>query len=55
MKASIFCLPSVGSRAEIEAAAVAIPRSLAMLRMGSAAIAADPLGQGLARGVTAGA
>jgi cysteine desulfurase len=45
--------------AEIEAAAVAIPRSVAMLRMGAAAIAADPLGEGtgqrLDRGVVAGA
>ena len=45
--------------AEIEAAAVSIPRSLAMLRMGAAAIAADPLGEGtgqrLDRGVVAGA
>ena len=31
--------------AEIETAAVAIPRSLAMLRLGALAIAADPLGQ----------
>lgn len=31
--------------AEIEAAAIAIPRSLAMLRLGALAIAADPLGE----------
>ncbi len=35
------------SQAEVDAAFVAIPRSLAMLRLGSAAIAADPLGQGV--------
>jgi cysteine desulfurase len=44
---------------EIDAAAVAIPRSLAMLRLGSAAIEADPLGLGpgreVGRGVAAGA
>ncbi len=33
--------------AEVDAAVVAIPRSLAMLRLGSSAIAADPLGQGV--------
>src|ERR1019366_2943825 len=31
--------------AEVEAAGLAIPRSLAMLRLGAIAIAADPLGQ----------
>ncbi len=36
--------------AEIDVAAVAIPRSLAMLRLGAAAIAADPLGLGVAAG-----
>ena len=45
--------------AAIVAAAVAIPRSLAMLRMGAAAIAADPLGEGTGQrldgGVVAGA
>jgi cysteine desulfurase len=41
--------------AEIEVAAVAIPRSLAMLRLGAQAIAADPLGQAFEQGVAAGA
>ena len=36
--------------AEIDVVAVAIPRSLAMLRLGAAAIAADPLGLGVAAG-----
>jgi cysteine desulfurase len=40
--------------AEIDAAVVAIPRSLAMLRMGAAAIAADPLGQAIPAGAQAG-
>ncbi len=40
---------------EVEVAAVAIPRSLALLRIGAAAIAADPLGQVLQPGVRAGA
>ncbi len=43
------------SAAEIEAACESIPRTLTMLRLGSAAIAADPLGQDPARGVAAGA
>jgi len=34
---------------------VAIPRSLAMLRLGEAAIAADPLGEAIGHGVPAGA
>src|SRR5450755_943964 len=41
--------------AEIEVAAVAIPLSLAMLRLGAQAIAADPLGQAFEQGVAAGA
>ncbi|HEY7936191.1 MAG TPA: cysteine desulfurase family protein [Candidatus Limnocylindrales bacterium] len=40
---------------EVELVAVAIPRTLAMLRIGSAAIAADPLGQAIQPGVPAGA
>ena len=36
--------------AEIDVAAVAIPRSLALLRLGAAAIAADPLGLGVTAG-----
>jgi cysteine desulfurase len=47
------------SAAEVDAAALAIPRSLAMLRLGAIAIAADPLGQGagavLPEGIPAGA
>ena len=45
--------------AEVDAAVLAIPRSLAMLRLGAVAIAADPLGQGgaavLPEGIPAGA
>jgi len=37
--------------AEIDVASVAIPRCLALLRLGAAAIAADPLGLGVAAGV----
>ncbi len=37
--------------AEIDAAIVAIPRSLAMLRLGAAAIASDPLGQAIGHAV----
>ncbi len=35
------------SAAEVDLASEAIPRVLAMLRLGSAAIAADPLGAGV--------
>jgi cysteine desulfurase len=48
-------LGRTNTAAEIEAAAAVIPRTLAMLRMGAAAIAADPLGQAIGRGVPAGA
>jgi cysteine desulfurase len=42
------------TQADIDAAVVAVPRSLAMLRMGAAAIAADPLGQAIPAGAQAG-
>ena len=35
------------TEAEIETAAEVIPRTIEMMRMGSAAVAADPLGQGV--------
>ena len=48
-------LGRTNNAAEIEAASIAIPRALAMLREGAAAIAADPLGQAINPGVPAGA
>ena len=35
------------TEAEIDAAAATVPRVLAAMRQGSAAVAADPLGQGV--------